>query len=202
MGISLLFLVYFRPHAWRRFSKTGVLFFFINVAFGGIILLFWTFLPPPGMLYKNGSNILSVTSAYRSYSYQKQLFDNDVNSLLEKNPGMSKSEAEARVATYLNRPGTSEHQSGLCCDMHNYSAASTSNGMCEKFAESDVGVWLVNNCYKFGFVLRYPKDKVDVTGIKWESWHFRYVGRYHATRMHELGLCLEEYLDYLNAQSK
>ena len=65
------------------------------------------------------------------------------------------------------------------------------------FAASEAGKWLQENCYKFGFVLRFPEDKTDITGILYESWHFRYVGRYHATRMKELGMCLEEYVEYL-----
>ena len=76
--------------------------------------------------------------------------------------------------------------------MHNIPSADTA------FASQEAATWLKNNCYKFGFILRYPEDKTDITGISFEPWHFRYVGRYHATRMHELGLCLEEYWDYLN----
>jgi D-alanyl-D-alanine carboxypeptidase len=64
------------------------------------------------------------------------------------------------------------------------------------FDGTPAAIWLEENCYRFGFVLRYPADKQDVTGIKYESWHFRYVGRTAATEMHELGMCLEEYLAY------
>ena len=94
------------------------------------------------------------------------------------------------VATYSNPPGTSEHQSGLCVDMHNQ--IDTNN----TFDGTPAAIWLEENCYRFGFVLRYPADKQDVTGIKYESWHFRYVGRTAATEMHELDMCLEEYLEY------
>ena len=58
--------------------------------------------------------------------------------------------------------------------------------------------WLRDNAHKFGFILRYPKDKIRITGINYEPWHYRYVGRYHATKMYELNLCLEEYIEYIN----
>ena len=130
---------------------------------------------------------LSVMSAYRSYSYQQTLFNNKV-----KQYSSYGDDAEKMAATEVQYPGASEHQSGLCCDMHNIPSADTA------FASQEAATWLKNNCYKFGFILRYPEDKTDITGISFEPWHFRYVGRYHATRMHELGLCLEEYWDYLN----
>ena len=104
-------------------------------------------------------------------------------------------EAEAKAATVVTYPGSSEHQSGLCVDMHNFRAAG--RDMADDFANSDAGKWLQENCYKFGYVLRFEKDKTDITGITYESWHFRYVGRFHATRMHELDMCLEEYCAYL-----
>ena len=63
------------------------------------------------------------------------------------------------------------------------------------FADTDEYRWLEQNAWKFGFVLRYPEGKEDVTGIQFEPWHYRYVGRYHAYRMHESGMCLEEYLE-------
>ena len=79
--------------------------------------------------------------------------------------------------------------------MHNWPSADRDKA--KDFAASEAGKWLQENCYKFGFVLRFPEDKTDITGILYESWHFRYVGRYHATRMKELGMCLEEYVEYL-----
>jgi len=150
-------------------------------------------------LYSDGyyyNNVLSVTSAYRTYAQQEYNYNNKVNSLLSANPGMTKAEAQAIAATTINPPGTSEHQSGLCADMHNYRYAEKE--ITAEFGESKAGTWLAENCYKFGFILRYEADKTDITGIAYESWHFRYVGRYHATRMHELDMCLEEYTEYLD----
>lgn len=130
----------------------------------------------------NGIKGVTVTSAFRSYDYQKQLFDQEVS--------IRGSEEEA--AKHVNPPGISEHQTGLAVDMHNMSAASTA------FGDTKEAKWLADNAHNFGFILRYPKDKVRITGINYEPWHFRYVGRYHATKMHELDMCLEEYIEYIN----
>ncbi|MBE6718193.1 MAG: D-alanyl-D-alanine carboxypeptidase family protein [Ruminococcaceae bacterium] len=135
---------------------------------------------------------LSVMSAYRDYEYQRHLFY-DVYLVQEMNRGLSREDAEKKVATYSSRPGTSEHQAGLCVDMHTLPSANQS------FKNQPEATWLAENCYKFGFILRYPEDKMEETaGIMYEPWHFRYVGRYHATKMHELDMCLEEYVEYLN----
>ena len=77
--------------------------------------------------------------------------------------------------------------------MNNMASAQTA------FGETAAAKWLEENAYKFGFILRYPKDKSDITNIIYEPWHFRYVGRYHATRMHQTGLCLEEYVPTLQS---
>lgn len=133
---------------------------------------------------------LSVMSAYRSYSYQNELFNRYVNQEMA-NKGLSREAAEAIVVTYSCRAGTSEHQSGLCVDMHTHPSANVN------FKNETEAKWLAENCHKFGFILRFPEDKTDITGITYEPWHFRYVGRYHATKMKDLGMCLEEYTEYL-----
>lgn len=135
----------------------------------------------------NGIDDVSVTSAYRGYYTQDYLFEMYVDRELHKFD--TREEAEEYVSTYSSRPGTSEHQTGLCLDMHNLSAAS------QAFGETEAAEWLADNAYKFGYILRYPEDKEDITEIMWEPWHFRFVGRYHATRITELGLCLEEYIE-------
>ena len=104
--------------------------------------------------------------------------------------GLTRAQAIKKV-TGTMPPGASEHQSGLCCDMHNLGAAD------QAFAKEKVAVWLAENAHKFGFILRYEADKQDITGIHYEPWHFRYVGRYHATKMYEADLCLEEYMETL-----
>ena len=130
----------------------------------------------------HGVTDVSVTSGYRSYEYQAQLFQNEIN--------LTGSREEA--AKNVNPPGSSEHQSGLCVDMHNLSSASVA------FGDTYEADWLAQNAHKFGYILRYPEDKTDITGISYEPWHFRYVGRYHATKMYELDMCLEEYIQYVN----
>ena len=122
-----------------------------------------------------GYGDVSVTSAYRSYTYQSQLFENKVSQYIDRYP--TREEAEKKAATIVTRPGTSEHQTGLAADMHNMASA---------------------DAYKFGFILRYEEDKQDITKIIYEPWHFRYVGRYHATRIYESGMCFEEYLESIN----
>lgn len=130
----------------------------------------------------NGMKNITVTSAYRSYQYQNELFQNEVSIL----------GSEEAAAKNVNPPGSSEHQTGLAVDMHNMSAAS------KEFGKTAEAKWLASNAHKFGYILRYPADKTDITGISYEPWHFRYVGRYHATKMYELDMCLEEYIEYIN----
>lgn len=141
-------------------------------------------------LYKEmaaaGYEDVSVTSAYRSYSYQEQIF----NQYLAQHGG-----DREYVMTFSNPPGSSEHQTGLCVDMHNLPAADIS------FKNQPAYTWLRENCWKFGFILRYPEDKTEITGISFEPWHYRYVGRYHAQRMYQSNMCLEEYVAYLNGQN-
>ena len=135
-------------------------------------------------LRANGFDDVSVTSAYRSYAQQQSNF----NTRMATYKNMSKEEAYAKTAPIIAIPGTSEHQSGLCADLHNLPSALTA------FAKEEAGKWLAANCHKFGFILRYPEDKQDITGIIFEPWHFRYVRRYHATKIMESGVCLEEYM--------
>ncbi len=98
-------------------------------------------------------------------------------------------ETEAHVLTYSTKPGTSEHQSGLCCDMHNLPNSTSA------FDNTPEANWLAANAHRFGFILRYPPNTQHITGIKHESWHFRYVGRTAATEMFEKGLTLDEYCE-------
>ena len=138
----------------------------------------------------NGCKDVTVTSAYRSYDYQKEIFDSDVENIMKKR-GVSREEAieiERKDTAY---PGESEHQTGLAVDMHNMSSAQ------QAFANTYEAKWLAENCWKFGFILRYMPDKEDITTYVYEPWHFRYVGRYHAQRIYEMHMCLEEYIEYL-----
>lgn len=139
-----------------------------------------------------GYTDVSITSGYRSYSRQKYLFEKYTADELKSHPGWTLEQAEAEVETYSARPGTSEHQTGLCCDLHNLPSAD------KLFANEEAYTWLCDNAWKFGFILRYPEDKTAITGYDFEPWHYRFVGRYHAQKIHEQGLCLEEYIAQQN----
>ena len=131
---------------------------------------------------------MSVFSGYVSYSYQDTLFSQYISNEMAINPNMTKPEAQEIVTTYAELPGTSDHQTGLAVDMDTMGAYTTDFQYTEEYK------WLEENAWKFGFILRYPSDKTDITGKEFEPWHYRYVGRYHALKIHESGLCLEEYL--------
>ncbi len=130
-----------------------------------------------------------VTSAYRSYTYQVGLFDKYVQEHMDG--GMTREEAEAAALEYSARAGTSEHQTGLCLDF----MTSDMTDLDESFENTAAFRWLSENAYKYGFILRYPSDKVDVTGYKYEPWHYRFVGRTAAVEIYNSELCLEEYLE-------
>ena len=129
-----------------------------------------------------------VTSAYRSYSYQVGLFEGYIEDHMAE--GMTREEAEAAALEYSARPGTSEHQTGLCLDF----MTEDMSDLDESFENTAAFRWLSENAYKYGFILRYPSDKVDTTGYKYEPWHYRFVGRAAATEIYNSHLCLEEYL--------
>lgn len=138
-----------------------------------------------------GATGMQVNSGYRTYSYQSMLFATYTTSEMEKNPNLSREEAEAIVLTYSMRAGTSEHQTGLAVDMAIDESFSTDFQYTEQYQ------WLAENAWKFGFILRFPEDKTDITGVQFEPWHWRFVGRYHAKKIHDSALCLEEYIAQL-----
>ena len=136
----------------------------------------------------DGVTDIFVTSAYRSYSYQQTLFDGYVKDHIEE--GMTPDEAKKEALTYSAEAGTSEHQTGLCIDL----MTNTMTDLDETFEDTAAFRWLSENAYKYGFILRYPSDKTDITGYKYEPWHYRFVGRTAATEIYNSALCLEEYL--------
>lgn len=135
---------------------------------------------------RSGITNVWVQSAYRSVERQKQLYDNSVNKYLKQ--GKTQEEAEKLTDEYINKPGASDHNLGLAVDF---------NYVDNKFEDLDAFKWLQKNAENYGFILRYPKDKEDITKIAYESWHWRYVGEEHAKKMNELNMCLEEYIEYL-----
>lgn len=127
------------------------------------------------MASSEGINYLG-TSGYRSYKSQKEIYYNRV-----------KSQGLKKANEYVAKPGTSEHQTGLCIDLTN-----EDRWFVEVTKEAK---WLKENAHKFGFILRYPKGKEDITGKKFEPWHIRYVGEDIAKYIYENNLTLEEYVD-------
>lgn len=152
-------------------------------------------------MFALGIDDVCVQSAYRTYAEQQNLFNNYVNS--EINKGLSREEAIANANKYSARPEYSEHRTGLCVDffvpscmleLENYGhEGSYPNDV--GFTETDAFPWLLENCWKYGFILRYPEDKVDITGYSYESWHYRFVGLEVASIIHQTGLCYEEYIE-------
>lgn len=125
--------------------------------------------------------ILYATSGFRSYSTQKAIFDRKLETMSEK-------AANASVA----KAGYSEHQTGLAMDVEGHS--SLGSGLVADFGETPEGIWLAENCHEYGFIIRYPKGKTDITGYVYEPWHIRYVGREAAAEIHELDVTFEEYI--------
>ncbi len=140
----------------------------------------------------HGVKDVTVTSAYRSYASQDWWFNYYMGQHQSK--FATKEECEAYVMTFSCKAGTSEHQTGLALDMHNLASAD------QAFADTDEYVWLSENAHKFGFVLRFPEGKEDITGIMFEPWHYRFVGREAATFMYMNNLCLEEYYELLHGE--
>ena len=138
---------------------------------------------------EDGVTDISVTSSYRSYTYQEGLFSYYVSEYQKE--GYTYDEAVKLVESDTARPGYSEHQTGLCVDF----LTSSMNGLSNEFENTEAFVWLRENAWKFGFILRYPSDKIDTTGYTYESWHYRFVGVDAATEIHTSGWCFEEYLE-------
>lgn len=130
-----------------------------------------------------------ICSSYRSYETQQQLFDREVSKLISS--GYSQTDAEIQAATCVAVPGTSEHQLGLALDIIDQSYPALD----KKQALTGVQQWLMTHSWEYGFVLRYPYDKNEITGMIYEPWHYRYVGKEAAREMYEQDLCLEEYLN-------
>lgn len=139
---------------------------------------------------KQGISIYSV-SAYRTYEKQETLFKNRVDRVMREE-NLPKDEATEKAATIVARPGTSEHHLGLAVDI---------NSVKTSFENTKQFKWLQENAENYGFVLRYPKDKQHITKIIYEPWHYRFVGIEHAKEMNRLGLCFEEYIEYLKQNS-
>ena len=118
---------------------------------------------------------LWIQSGYRSYYTQEAIYNNYVSM-----------DGQEKADSYSSRPGHSEHQSGLAADINNPD---------EAFNGTEAAEWLKNNCYKYGFIIRFPEGKEAYTGYIYESWHVRYVGKEWAKKITESGKSLEEYFN-------
>jgi D-alanyl-D-alanine carboxypeptidase len=139
---------------------------------------------------KAGHNVM-VVDGYRTYESQQNKFDALKNTYI--NQGFSEREAFLLTSKEIAIPGTSEHNAGLALDVfcRDFFRA---YGICDTFEETELFKWLNDNSWKYGFILRYPKGKTEITGFIYEPWHFRFVGVMRATEIFESGLTLEEYI--------
>lgn len=166
-----------------------------------------------------GVSDVKVTSAYRSYEYQVSTYNSYVqkemsyisedakrvfgqsyiqeNYLAKKIFKLTREDAETVVQSYSALPGQSEHQTGLCVD---FITSDMGGQLTEAFENTAAFAWLSQNAYKFGFILRYPKGKEDVTGYTYEPWHYRFVGREAATDIFVGNITLEQYLQLTSNQ--
>ena len=126
---------------------------------------------------------LTPVSGYRTYTRQKNNFENRI--ALLQNQGYSKKEATIKASEIILLPGTSEHNAGLAMDICSLS---------ESFENTKESRWLQEHAHEYGFIMRYPKDKTDITKITYEPWHYRYVGVEVAAKIKSSGMVLEEYL--------
>lgn len=129
-----------------------------------------------------------VTSAYRAYDRQVNIFNESMQERL--NQGMTPLEAYKDTSIQVAMPGTSEHATGLAVDI----ISTHYDELDERQGDTEEQKWLMEHCQDYGFILRYPSDKSDITGIIYEPWHYRYVGKEAAQEIMEQGITLEEYL--------
>lgn len=140
----------------------------------------------------DAGNEYNIISGYRDRESQQALVDEEVSKIVAAE-GLSQEEATAEAYKTVQAAGCSEHETGFALDLTDINTYSLD----EYVAEDATNQWLIENSYKFGFILRYPTDKVSYTGIDYEPWHFRYVGVEAAAFMHDNNLCLEEFYDLI-----
>ena len=125
-----------------------------------------------------------VREGYRTEEEQQEILDDKIQTYI--NQGYSQSRAERTAKEWVALPGISEHQLGIAVDI---------NADKSKCSNEEVYAWLAENAYKYGFILRYPLGKQEITGTSYEPWHYRYVGEEAALEIYEQGICLEEYFE-------
>lgn len=125
---------------------------------------------------------LTSISGFRGYTKQSVIYKRKLKNVRGD---------QAKADDYVARPGTSEHQMGLAMDV---GVKGSKTALTAKFGETQAGRWLKENCHRFGFIIRYPLGKEDITGYQYEPWHVRYVGLAHAQKIHEQDVPMEIYL--------
>ena len=143
---------------------------------------------------RDDGNSPLICSSFRERSKQEKLFQNDVRKFMYS--GMSEEEAIKETAKNVAIPGSSEHEAGLAADI----VYSGRQMLDERQEDNDTQQWLMEHCWEYGFILRYPRDKQEITGITYEPWHYRYVGVEAAEKIMSEGLCLEEYLGVIDSE--
>jgi len=143
---------------------------------------------------KNDGVELLLCSGYRSIEKQTYLFNRKIKQY--EAAGYNYEDAYNIAKTVVAIPGTSEHHTGLAVDIVTVGYQQLNSG----FENTKAFAWLKENCTKYGFIMRYPEDKKEITGIIYEPWHYRYVGNQAAVKITENNWCFEEYVDYLNAE--
>ena len=133
-----------------------------------------------------------VCSSYRTQDYQQRLYNRRIERYMDE--GYSREEATEKAGKSVAIPGTSEHQLGLALDIID----NDNWNLDETQAQMPTQKWLMEHSWEYGWILRYPNEKSEITGIIYEPWHYRYVGKAVAAHIHETGLCLEEYLESLS----
>lgn len=130
-----------------------------------------------------------ICSAFRAWDLQVSLYENKIKRVMQED-GLSYEDAVVKAATVVAKPGTSEHQVGLALDI----VSSEYQELDEAQMETEDQKWLMENSWKYGFILRYPMDKSEITGVIFEPWHYRYVGKKAAKEITEQNITLEEYV--------
>lgn len=135
-----------------------------------------------------------ICSAYRTEAVQTRLYNNKIARL--RAAGYGRESAAKEAGRWVAVPNTSEHQTGLALDI----VSAGYQGLTKRQERTAEQQWLMEHCWEYGFILRYPSEKSEITGIGYEPWHYRYVGRETALVMRDSGQCLEEYLEAQEAQ--
>ena len=137
---------------------------------------------------KDAGLSMYVASAYRSYEKQREVFNNTMQDWISQ--GYSPLNAYDETKKSVAVPGTSEHATGLAVDI----ISSEYEALDDRQGDTEEQKWLMEHCWEYGFILRYPSDKSDVTNIVYEPWHYRYVGKEAAKEITEQNITLEEYV--------